>query len=378
MSPEGRTLTLFHDHRRCYEQIARFSRRAAEAYPRWEQWLGRMADIVWSVFTQVPPRLGSLKVRDLLSTAEMAWRVRGLGGLADACRGTAEARGVRIRTGADVAEIASAGGRVQGVVLADGEELAAPAVVSTIHPELTFLALLDPESLPPDFVADIRRFKCRGGAVKMNLATARLRRFPGAEEGAAAGGVGEYHHGSIELAVSPDYVQAAFDDAAAGRPAAHPIADVTIPSASDPTLMSEGLHCVSIYFQRVPHAWHNDPHRDEIEAFADRVIAALEDSAPGFGEAVLARQVLGPWDMESELGLVGGNVYGGELTIDQLFHLRPATGFADYRSPVEGLYNGSAGAHGGGGVSGIHGWQAARQATHDARCCGAQPRRTFA
>jgi phytoene dehydrogenase-like protein len=451
-SSEGRTLTLFHDHRRCYEQIARFSRKDAEAYPRWEEWLAGMADIVWPIFTQVPPRLGSLKVRDLLSTAEMAWRVRGLGvrgvadltrlftasvreilddwfesdelkavlamtatvgawagpdtpgtgyvllhlsmgdgadghvggwgfcqggmgGLADACRGVAEARGVRIRTGAEVAEIVTAGGRVRGVVLADGEELTAPVVVSTIHPKLTFLELLDPQSLPPDFVADIRRFKCRGGAVKINLATARLPHFLGAEEVADAGGAAEYHHGSIELAVSPDYVQAAFDDASAGRPAAHPIADVTIPSASDPTLMPEGLHCVSIYSQWVPHEWHDDPHRDEIEAFADRVVAALERVSPGFGDAVLARQVLGPWDMESELGLVGGNVYGGELTIDQLFHLRPAPGFADYRSPVEGLYNGSAGAHGGGGVSGIPGWQAARQATRDARRRGAGLRR---
>jgi phytoene dehydrogenase-like protein len=453
--PDGRCLMLSEDPERSYASIARISRGDAEAYARWEEWLGQIADVVWPIFTQIPPCLGSLKPSDLAGTMDIAWRARrlgvrgvaditrlftasineilddwfeseelkalmamtaavgawagpdtpgtayvllhlsmgdpgdghvggwgfvhgGMGGLAAACRRVAEVNGAHVRTGAEVVRISTLSERVTGVVLADGSELRSPVVVSTVHPKLTFLELLDPVALPPHFVEDIRRFKCRGGAVKINLAIAELPRFSGAPCGAAldagevAGGgasrdADDYHRGSIELAVSPAYVQSAFEDAAAGRPAEHPIADVTIPSASDDTLMPEGLHCMSIYSQWVPHEWHREPHRDEVEAFADRVIATLGESAPNLPGAILARQVMGPWDLERELGLVGGNVYGGELSVDQLFHMRPAAGYADYRTPVTGLYNGSAGAHGGGGVSGIPGWHAARQAIRDNR-----------
>ena len=167
------------------------------------------------------------------------------------------------------------------------------------------------------------------------------------------------------MAVSPAYVQAAFDDAAAGRPAARPIADGTIPSTLDDSLMPPGMHCMSLYTQWVPHEWVAEPHGDELEAYADRIVDAYAELAPNLKGAILARQVIGPYDLERDLGLVGGNVYGGELSVDQLFHMRPAPGYADYRTPVRGLYNGSAGAHGGGGVSGIPGWQAYRQAMKD-------------
>ena len=447
---DGRVLELHHDTARACASIARFSKKDAETYPRWEAWLERIADVVWPLFTQVPANLGSMKPRDLVATGRMAWQMRrlgvrgaadltrlftlsareildewfeseevkgalamtatvgayggpdapgtayvllhltmgdpgdghvggwgfvrgGMGGLADACRRAAEAAGAEVRTGAGVASIVARGGRVAGVVLDNGDELRAPVVVSSAHPKLTFLELVGRELLPPDFVADIERFRCRGGSIKINLALGELPRFPameaGAEPASPAGPAGprEYHTHAIELGYTPAYVQAAFDDADAGRPAAHPIADGTLPSVVDDTLMPAGLHCMSIYSQWVPDEWHKEPHREEVEAFADRVIDEYAQHAPKLKDAILARQAIGPYDLEHDLGLVGGNVYGGELAVDQLFHMRPAPGYADYRTPIAGLYNGSAGAHGGGGVSGIPGWQAARQAIKDRR-----------
>ena len=136
--------------------------------------------------------------------------------------------------------------------------------------------------------------------------------------------------------------------------------------------MPPGVHFVSLFTQWVPHEWVAEPHRDELEAYADRVIDEYAALAPNLKDAILARQVIGPHDMERDLGLAGGNVYGGELSVDQLFHMRPAPGYADYRTPIRGLYNGSAGANGGGGVSGIPGWRAFGQAMKDRR--GAGPR----
>ena len=177
----------------------------------------------------------------------------------------------------------------------------------------------------------------------------------------------EHHTGGIELAPSPRYVQAAFDDARSGRAAARPTCDGMIPSSLDDSLMPPGRHFMSLYTQWVPHEWVDEPHREELDAYADRVIDAYDELAPNLKRSIIARQVIGPYDMQLELGLVGGNVYGGELSVDQMFHMRPAAGYADYRTPLRGLYNGSAGAHGGGGISGIPGWQAFRQAIKDKR-----------
>jgi len=435
---DGRSLVLHEDVARCHDSIARFSKKDADAWGRWESWLGGIADVVWPLFLQVPPKIGAVRPGDLRDLLRVAWRARGLGvrgagdltrlfaasvndildgwfesdevkampamtatlgawagpaqpgtayvllhlsmgdpggghvggwgfvrggmgGLAATCRHAAEANGAEIVTDAPVARIDVAGGAVQGVTLADGREIRAPVVVSTVHPKIAFLELLDRGELPDDFAASIEHFKCRGGGVKVNLALGELPQFAAAPSDR----IEEHHTGSIEMAVSPAYVQAAFDDAAAGRPAARPIADGTIPSALDDSLMPPGMHCMSLYTQWAPHEWVSEPHRDELEAYADRIVDAYAELAPNLKGAILARQVIGPYDLEHDLGLVGGNVYGGELSVDQLFHMRPAVGYADYRTPVRGLYNGSAGAHGGGGVSGIPGWQAYRQAMKD-------------
>jgi len=436
--PDGRALTLHEDPGHSHASIAQFSKKDADAYGRWEVWLGGIADVLWPLWLAPPPRLGSPRPRDVVDQLRLAWRARGLGvrgvadvtrlftmsvteildewfesddvkgllantaalgawagprsrgtayvlfhlsmgdpgdghmggwgfvrggmgGLAAACRRAAEAHGAEVRTGAQVEHILVEEGAVSGVALESGDELTAPIVSSTLHPRTTFLKLVDTTVLPTGFVADIERFKTRGGAVKINLALSELPDFvaaPGKD-------VREHHTGSIELAFSPDYVQGAFDDAASGRAAKRPIADATIPSAQDDSLMPPGLHCMSVYSQWVPHGWVTKPHRKELEAYADRVVDLYTELAPNLRDAVIARQVLGPYDMEQDLGLVGGNVYGGELSVDQLFHMRPAPGYADHSTPIRGLFNGSAGSHGGGGVSGIPGWQAFERAMRE-------------
>jgi phytoene dehydrogenase-like protein len=177
----------------------------------------------------------------------------------------------------------------------------------------------------------------------------------------------DVHGGTIVLARSLDEVEAAFQDAVAGRPATRPFADICIPSVFDPTLAPEGHHVVSLFTQWVPASWADEPHRDELERYADRVVGLVDEVAPGFADSVLHRTVIGPYDMERTYGLVGGNIFHGELTPSQLFHMRPAPGWADYRTPVRGLYQAGSATHGGGGVTGIPALQAVRAIAHDER-----------
>jgi phytoene dehydrogenase-like protein len=286
----------------------------------------------------------------------------GMGAVSDACRRAAESFGAEIRTGAKVKKILVQNGRSVGVVLDSGEELRAPVVVTTIHPQLSFLELLDRHELPADFVRDIERWKTRSGVVKINVALSELPDFtadPGKE-------LQDHHTGSVELCFSPRYAEEAFQDAHMGRKGAtRPFVDGTIPTSLDKELAPEGVHIFSMFSQWVPDDWNTEPHRDELEAYADRAIDMYTSLAPNFKGAVIDRQVIGPYDMEQELGLLGGNIFHGELSVEQLFHMRPAPGYADFRTPIKGLYHGSSATHGGGGVCGIPGWQAYRQAKKD-------------
>ena len=178
----------------------------------------------------------------------------------------------------------------------------------------------------------------------------------------------DHHTGSVELCLSPQYAERAFQDAHIERKAATaPFVDGTIPTTLDKQLAPEGVHVFSMFTQWVPDDWCREPHREELERYADRIVARYTELAPNFARSVIDRQVIGPHDMQRELGLVGGNIFHGELTVDQLFHMRPAPGFADYRTPVRGLYHASSATHAGGGVNGIPGWQAFRQARRDRR-----------
>ena len=175
----------------------------------------------------------------------------------------------------------------------------------------------------------------------------------------------DVHGGTIVLAPSLDHVEQAFQDAVAGRPAALPFADICIPSVFDRTLAPEGKHVVSMFTQWVPSEWSAEPHTAELDAYADRVIDQVEAVAPGFRDSILHRQVIGPHEMEDKYGLIGGNIFHGELSPAQLFHMRPAPGYADYRTPITRLYQASSATHGGGGVTGIPGLKVVEQITRD-------------
>jgi phytoene dehydrogenase-like protein len=281
-----------------------------------------------------------------------------MGAVAEALERSAGAFGAEVRTGAAVDRILVAGGGARGVLLAGGEELLAPVVVSACHPKVTFLRQLDRTDLPADFVRDIEHWSTRSGVVKVNCAISRLPTLAAEPEWTD-------FSGGFEIAPSIDQMERSFEEARAGRPATLPFSDGVIPTTLDPSLAPEGAHVVSLFTQWVPHTWSEEPHREELETYADRVVQAYEDVAPGFRESIVARQVIGPYDMETEWNLIGGNIFHGELSADQLFHMRPVPGYADYRTPIEGLYQCSSATHGGGGVSGIPAYNCVREIRRD-------------
>ncbi len=285
----------------------------------------------------------------------------GMGAVSSAIESAAREHGAEVRVNAPVARILIEDGRAVGVVLENGDEIRAKVVVSTLHPRTAFLEQVGRENLPSDFATDIERWKTRSGVVKINLALGELPDFiadPGSQ-------LQEHHTGSVEMAPTMEYIERAFQDAREGKPAVRPFSDGVIPTAFDKTLCPEGTHIMSLFTQWVPSDWSEEPHAEELEAYADRMIDCYNELAPNFKSSILHRDVIGPYQMEHEYGLVGGNIFHGELSLEQLFHMRPAPGFADYRTPVDGLYYGSSATHAGGGVCGIPGWQAARAAIAD-------------
>ena len=286
----------------------------------------------------------------------------GMGGVSAALARAARMFGAQIRTDAEVAQIRTAGGRVTGVTLASGEAIDAPLVVTTAHPQISFLRLLDPRELPDGFVADIHGWRSRSGTVKINLALDRLPVFTSHPETNP-----QIHGGTIVLAESLDDIETAFQQAVSGQPAQRPFADMCIPSVFDDSLAPPGHHVMSMFTQWVPSSYADEPHSGELEAYADRVLARMERIAPGFTSSVLHRQVIGPHTMQEEYGLVGGNIFHGELSLGQMFHARPAAGYADLRTPVRGLYQAGSATHGGGGVTGIPGRNVVRQILADRR-----------
>jgi phytoene dehydrogenase-like protein len=283
--------------------------------------------------------------------------------VAGAIESAARGHGAEVRTAARVARVIITGGRAAGVVLETGEEIHADVVVSTLHPRTAFLEHVGAENLPTEFTGDIERWKSRSGVVKINLALAELPDFtadPGSQ-------LQEHHTGSVEMAPSMEYIERAFQDAREGRPALRPFSDGVIPTGFDKTLCPEGNHIMSLFTQWVPSDWNSEPHTAELEAFADRMIDCYNELAPNFKSSILHTDIVGPYQLEHEYGLIGGNIFHGELSLEQLFHMRPAPGYADYRTPLPGLYYASSATHAGGGVCGIPGMQAARAAIADTR-----------
>jgi phytoene dehydrogenase-like protein len=282
----------------------------------------------------------------------------GMGAVAAAIEASARSFGAEIRTNAKVGRVMIRDGRAIGVVLDDGEEVFAPIVITACHPQITFLGQIDRTQLPPEFVDDVERWSSRSGVVKVNLAVSKLPRVAGAPDWTD-------FSGGFEIAHSVDYLETAFEEARHGRPATRPFSDGVIPTTLDPSLAPSGAHVVSLFTQWVPHTWSEEPHRDELEAYADRVVDEYDRVAPGFKGSIVARQVIGPYDMEQGWGLIGGNIFHGELSADQLFHMRPVPGYADYRTPIAGLYQCSSATHAGGGVCGIPAYNCVREIRKD-------------
>ncbi|MEX1046100.1 MAG: NAD(P)/FAD-dependent oxidoreductase [Actinomycetota bacterium] len=292
--------------------------------------------------------------------SEWGYPEGGMGAVSRAIRASAESFGADVRVGSPVERILVEDGRATGAVIEGGEELHAPVVVTACHPKITFLKQLDRGDLPGDFVRDIENWKTRSGTVKINMALSRLPEFrddPGAGP--------EIQSASIMIAPNLRYLERAFEEARGGKPATAPFSETCIPTVLDHTLAPEGTHVMSMFTQWVPHEWANERHQDDLEAYADRLVDIHEDFMPGLKDSVLGRQVIGPWQMENEFNLIGGNIFHGELAPNQLFHMRPAPGYANYRTPIRGLYQASSATHAGGGVTGMPGHHAVREIARD-------------
>ncbi len=290
--------------------------------------------------------------------------IGGMGAITQAMARACAARGVEIRLGSPVSEIFLEKGRAAGVVTAKGERIAARAVVSNLHPKLTFERLLDPAALPADFRARIASYRSGSGSFRLNLALGELPSFAALPGRAPA----EHHGAGIVIAPSLAYMERAFFDARLSGWSAQPIVEMLIPSTLDDSLAPPGRHVASLFCQHVAPELPDGRSWDEArEAVADLMIETVEDYAPGFKASVIGRQILTPLDLERDFGLVGGDIFHGCLSLDQLYSARPVLGHADYRSPIPGLYMCGASTHPGGGVSGLPGRNAAREMLRDFR-----------
>ena len=283
----------------------------------------------------------------------------GTGAVSNAIAEAATEAGVTIRTNAEVASILVRNNAAAGVVLSNGDEIEARVIASSVDPRLTFLKLLEPEVLPDDFVESIRRYKFRGSSAKVNLALDALPHFT------SLPGPGAHLHGAISISPTIEYLERAYDDAKYGRFSSKPYLDVVIPSLTDPTVAPAGRHVMSCFVQYAPYHLRDgtwDTHR---EALGDAVIDTLAEYAPNIRDIVLHRQVVTPLDLEREWGLSEGNIFQGELSLGQLFFLRPVTGWSQYRTPIRNLYLCGSATHPGGGIMAAPGRNAARKILAD-------------
>lgn len=285
----------------------------------------------------------------------------GMGGITQALAAAAQAAGATIRTSAAVEQIRVRDGRADGIVLAGGEELSARVVASNADPWQTFLRLIPPGALDGEFRRAVKTIRMDGVSMKVNLALDALPDFtarPGTQPG-------PQHRGTIHVGPSMNYIDRAWDDAREGRPSAEPFLELTIPTVYDPTLAPPGKHIMSVFVQYTPYALRAG-HWDALkDAYADTVIDTIAAYAPNIRDVIVHRQVLSPLDLERDFGLSHGDIFHGAMTPDRLFFLRPIPGWAQYRTPVAGLYLCGSGAHPGGGVMGAPGHNAAREIGRD-------------
>jgi phytoene dehydrogenase-like protein len=293
-----------------------------------------------------------------------AWghAIGGMGAVSAALAKAARSRGVEIETDAPVREVLLEKDRAGGVVLADGRVIRARAVAANVNPKLLYTQMVAAQALPEDFLQRMKRWRCGSGTFRMNVALSALPRF----EALPSPHPGDHHTAGIILGPSLAYMDRAYRDAREHGWSREPIVEMLIPSTLDDSLAPPGAHVASLFCQHVapelPDGRSWDDHREEV---ADLMIETVERYAPGFQASVVGRQALSPLDLERTFGLVGGDIFHGALSLDQLFSARPMLGHADYRSPVKGLYHCGAGAHPGGGVTGAPGHNAAQVVAAD-------------
>jgi len=283
----------------------------------------------------------------------------GTGAVSNAIAAAAREAGAHVRTNAAVTRIRSRNGTADGVVLDNGDELDARVVVSSVDPHVTFLRLLEPSQLPEEFITSVRNFRFRGAAAKVNLALADLPRFTSRPDGT------DHLRGAISISPSVNYMERAYDQAKYGEFSRRPYLDIVIPSLSDPTVAPPGKHVMSVFVQYAPYHLSSGNWDEQRESLGDTVIDTLAEYAPNIRNIVLHRQVVTPLDLEREWGLTEGNIFQGELSPDQLFFMRPVPGWAQYRTPLPGLYLCGAATHPGGGIMGAPGRNAARKILAD-------------
>jgi len=288
-----------------------------------------------------------------------AFHKGGNGGFTQVLARAAQAYGAQIRLDSQVDTVVTSNGRVAGVALADGTELKAGLVVSALDPRRTFLELVEPRELPGELVDNINRFRFQGTSAKVNFALDGLPRYP------ALGDRSDQYRGFVNIGPSLTYLERAFDDAKYGRYSQRPYIDGAIQSIVDPDMAPPGKHVMSNFIQYAPYHLKDGDWDTEREKFGDTVQATLESFFPGFGDLVLHREVVTPLDIERTVGLSEGNIFAGEFLAPQMYFFRPAPGWSQYRTPIDGYYQCGSGTHPGGCVMGAPGKLASQQILAD-------------
>ena len=286
----------------------------------------------------------------------------GTGAISNSIGAAAKEAGAEIRTKAPIARIQVKDGKVRGVVLENGDEIYADVVSSSVDPRMTFIKLMEPDKLPDEFVEEVQRYKFRGSSGKVNLALDALPEFK------CIPGAGAHLRGAISISPAVEYMERAYDDAKYGNFSRRPYIDMVIPSLTDPSVAPPGKHVMSCFVQYAPYKLRPGLNWDEQrEAFGNNVIDTISEYAPNLKNIIIDKQVLTPLDLEREFGLSEGNIFQGELSLEQLFFLRPVPGWAQYRTPIKNLYMCGSATHPGGGIMGANGRLAALEILKDSK-----------
>lgn len=279
----------------------------------------------------------------------------GIGNLPQAIARAAQGFGAKIQTGVEVTRILAKSGIATGVVLQNGEEISGKLIISSADIKRTFLQLMEPTYLDPEFLLQVKNIRSRGTVAKINFALDTLPQF--SQDQSSSRNLG----GIIQIGPTLDYLERASDDAKYGRFSRQPFLEITIPSLADPSLAPSGKHVLSVWMQYAPYHLRDNQWDTERDALGDTVVSVIEEYAPGFKNLILHRQVLTPLDLERTFGLTEGCIYHAEMSLDQIFFMRPVPGWARYTTPIENLYLCGSGTYPGGGITGLPGYFAAKK-----------------